>query len=73
MNDDGRMIGAITYLNDKGYGFIRYGEDSIFFHAKGLVSGDFFELSIGTIVEFNKSKTDRGFRAGRIIVVEDVE
>lgn len=72
MNDEGRMIGKISYLNEKGYGFIESKQDSIFFHAKGLLVSDFKDLSVGTKVDFKKTETEKGFRAERIIIVEDV-
>lgn len=63
------MLGKVKSFNkDKGYGFITSdsGED-YFFHYSALQMDSFKTIDIGTQVEFEPEKTDRGLRASKIV------
>lgn len=73
MDEQNRLFGTVTYLNDRQFGFIKYGkEKSCFFHSKNLKGFRFNDLTIGTQVEFEETETERGLHAINILIVEDV-
>ena len=67
------MKGTIAGKNDeKGFGFITpegmedTKENNVFFHTSALEGVSFEELVIGTVVEFEKEASEKGFRAAHV-------
>lgn len=59
-----RHVGYINNLiKSKGYGFIQSDDSIIFFHASGLIEGDFEELKEGQTVTFIMAESSRGTKA----------
>lgn len=75
--DETRVIGKITKLSDRGWGFISSQQvefTRIFFHWSALNQDtlNFKELKVGMKVEFGVIRArDRGYRATKIKVIED--
>jgi len=57
------MTGTVArVILDKGFGFIKCGEDDYFFH-RSAVQGKFEELTVGATVEFEEDQGPKGLRA----------
>ena len=62
--DYGRLRGTVVrVVRDRGFGFIRANGHEYFFHASGLLSGEFLTIEIGARVEFGVEHTPKGARA----------
>lgn len=77
MTDETRIIGKITKIDGKGWGFISSPQiefTRIFFHWSALLQNtlNFKELKTGMKVEFSVIQAqDKGWRAVRVKVIED--
>lgn len=60
-----RQSGTVKWFNDaKGFGFIERGEgEDIFVHFRSIRGEGYRTLKRGVRVEFNLSKTDKGYQA----------
>ena len=60
----GRLRGVVVRIvRDRGFGFIRAKGREYFFHASGLLSGEFATIEIDARVEFSVEQTPKGGRA----------
>lgn len=68
VEEDTEITGIITFLSDKGYGFITENgsKESIFFHINSSVE----ELKKGNKVSYEKEKSPKGFAAVNIKIVK---
>ena len=58
----------------KGYGFIKAEDNSdVFFHYSSIVMDGFKTANPGDEVEFEVSKTDKGFRAANVKITKHAE
>lgn len=58
----------------KGYGFIKAEDNSdVFFHYSSIVMDGFKTANPGDVVEFEVSKTDKGFRAANVKITKHAE
>jgi len=51
----GRRVGTVQNVVDRGFGFLRDGEESFFFHARDMWTRDFDRLTAGSILAFTPS------------------
>jgi len=68
------MRGKIKRITDKGFGFIETEESDkdIFFHARGLAKGVFFnQLEEGDEVEFTLEENEKGLNAINVLVLQN--
>ena len=56
------------YNEDRGFGFINYGKDEIFFHISDC---DFDKIKPGESVEFKIGQGDKGPKAFNVKIIED--
>ncbi|WP_027108400.1 cold-shock protein [Lacticigenium naphthae] len=60
------------FSNDKGYGFIQYGQDEdVFVHFTGIDMEGFKTLNEGQSVQFEIVEGNRGPQATNVTVVEN--
>lgn len=60
------------FSNQKGYGFIEYGDgEDIFVHFTGIQMEGFRKLSEGQVVEFRAVEGARGLQATDVVLVEN--
>jgi len=59
-----------AYQNDKGYGFIQYGDKSIYVHFTSILGSGYKTLKQGDIVEFTEGRNDRGEIALNVSVIQ---
>lgn len=63
------MTGTVArVIQDKGFGFIKCGEDDYFFH-RSEVDGRFEKLLVGATVEFDEDTGPKGLRAKNVRAV----
>jgi CspA family cold shock protein len=63
--------GKIKTKTDKGFGFIAVeGSDDVFFH-NSACDGQFDNLQIGQMVQFDVEKGEKGLRAVNVVVAKD--
>jgi uncharacterized LabA/DUF88 family protein/cold shock CspA family protein len=58
-DDENEKISNIVNIN-KGYGFIRYQPENLFFHYNSLINYDFNDLEVGDKVQFKVEKNENG-------------
>ncbi len=63
------MVSVVRWFDDtKGYGIIEgFHENDIFVNYKDILDKDYKTLFKGQIVEFNLMKTNKGFKAVKVI------
>lgn len=60
------------FSNQKGYGFIKYGDgEDIFVHFTGIQMEGFRKLSEGQVVEFRAVEGARGLQATDVVLLEN--
>lgn len=60
------------FSNQKGYGFIEYGDgEDIFVHFTGIQMEGFRKLSEGQVVEFRAVEGARGLQATDVVLLEN--
>ena len=66
------MRGKVKWLNnDKGYGFIEYGDlEDIFVHYSAIRTPGYKTLVEGQYVDFDLVRTDKGLQAKNVIEVQ---
>ncbi len=66
------MRGKVKWFNnDKGYGFIKYGDlEDIFVHYSAIRTPGYKTLVEGQYVDFDLVKTDKGLQAKNVIEVQ---
>lgn len=69
------MIAKVKWFNNaKGYGFIsQENEEDIFIHYTNIVRDGYKTLKEGQLVEFDSIKTDKGYQAKNIKLVEQLQ
>lgn len=69
------MIAKVKWFNNaKGYGFISgENEEDIFIHYSNIVRDGYKTLKEGQLVEFESIKTDKGYQAKNIKLVEQLQ
>ena len=62
------MLGKVKWFNnEKGYGFIEYGDnEDIFVHYSAIELDGYKTLSEGNIVRYELIETDKGLQAKRV-------
>jgi len=66
-----RTKGIIKHVTEKGYGFAAVdGESDVFVHQRYISSELGREMAIGDELEFTRVKTDRGYQAVDVVVLE---
>lgn len=67
-----KYIGKVKFFNEeRGFGFIKpeVGED-IYVHASFLIGEDVNKLNVDDHVSFTKAKTDRGWQAENVTILD---
>lgn len=63
--------GSIKTKTDKGYGFIAVqGSDDVFFHHSSC-NGQYENLQIGQVVQFDIEKGEKGPKAANVVAVKE--
>lgn len=63
--------GKIKTKTDKGFGFIAVeGSDDVFFH-NSACNGQYENLQVGQVVQFDVEKGERGLKAANVSAVEE--
>ena len=65
------MIGKVKWFNnEKGYGFIEYGNgEDIFIHYSAIDMDGYKTLSEGAMVQYELLRTDKGLQAKKVFQV----
>ena len=63
-----RTLGTVRTINPRGFGFIRCGRDSYFFHGTALENSNIDALQIGATVSFEVADSPKGPRAEAVRV-----
>ena len=69
------MIAKVKWFNnEKGFGFIEYvGNEDIFIHYSNIEKDGYKTLKEGQTVEFELIKTEKGYQAKNIKLVNDLQ
>lgn len=69
------MLAKVKWFNNaKGFGFIEYNEsEDIFIHYSNINKNGYKTLKEGQLVDFDLVKTDKGYQAKNIKIVDELQ
>lgn len=67
-----KSIGMVKWFNNaKGYGFIDGPDGDVMVHYSSITGDGFKTLATGQQVEFIQTKSEKGWSAAEVVLVED--
>lgn len=64
---------VVWFNNEKGYGFIKYGNNEAFVHYTGIIDDNYKTLIKDEKVQFDIKETEKGLRAVNVISLCKIE